>query len=198
MKYSEKQIREMVENYNWFEKMRKEASNKYLKTSWENNKNPIDAGILDLITDLNEAGFYTYACCQGKTSLKEFLTYQPHTPAAYISFFKTIPRKIQSKLKQAGIILYDENSAISSIRVKKEEAELSEKEKQEMIYHRIKFKEAGLIQKKYTKVELSAKEKQKIIYYKYKSLPFFDAASQKKIIAANIAFQKNVRKAFLA
>jgi len=83
----------------------------------------IDPELRDLIVDLNEAGYYTQACCQGRKTLAEFKRFKrsrSHSPRAYIFFWRPISRLRIIEATEAGLNVYGDNLGILSTPVKPE------------------------------------------------------------------------------
>ncbi len=126
--YTKKEIAEMENNAKLFEVQRLSITPEDMKKQWEKAlaNYPIDKGIKKLLIDLNNAGYYTVASCQGKTCPSHWapcrfrmwegskLWFGKHADSAYIYFWKKIPIKIVEKLKNKGIHLYSDNTGVSS------------------------------------------------------------------------------------
>ena len=73
----------------------------------------IDPFLLDLITELNEKGYPTCACCQGRRTFAEFSpSMRLHCPEAYIY---TFPLRFVSNAKVEGLYVYGGSDNIVGI-----------------------------------------------------------------------------------
>ena len=88
---------------------------RWLETKANLNK-LIDPKMRKLVVWLNEHGYYTEACCQGRTALWQFCYRPPwahkHCSQAYLTFSQQIPEKIREELTKKGLKIYLENCGI--------------------------------------------------------------------------------------
>lgn len=74
----------------------------------------MDRALQQLIIDLNEAGWKTADCCQGRMSPQEFARPRRHCAFAWIGFVSSIQMKIVARLNALDLGLFNDFCGLSA------------------------------------------------------------------------------------